>query len=473
VRPRSLTGRIVASFAILSVAAWLAIGAAMFVALRELHADATTSSLADISQTFLVRLRNTVADGALRQVIGEIRDGVGAETTVQVILANGSLLDVGPAGPTPATAVAIPVDSDRGQVVKGTIDYSDGQPHLYAATVLRRSTQAGPRAILLSTVDRSGASALRDLVRTLPILILVTLIVGIPLAVLLTRSVSGPLRRLATATSDLPTAASEPLPLEGPTEVRELTGRFNAMSAELSETRARESELLANLRHDLRTPLTVISGFATALADGTATGDEATRAATAIEEEAARLERLVAELGAIERLRSGSDGLHPEPTDAEAVLRAAAERFAGRAAAADVAVAVEEADGDVSLAADRVALERIIANLVGNAIEAVGRGGHVWLAARGVASHPGIAGPAIAITVTDDGPGFPPGGAGRAFERFYRGDPARTGHGSGLGLAIVLELARAHGGTAHAENLSPRGARVSVVLPVVAGSPAA
>jgi two-component system OmpR family sensor kinase len=55
----------------------------------------------------------------------------------------------------------------------------------------------------------------------------------------------------------------------------------------------------------------------------------------------------------------------------------------------------------------------------------------------------------------------------RAFERFYRGDPARTGQGSGLGLAIVLELARAHGGTAHAENLAPRGARVSVVLPVV------
>jgi two-component system OmpR family sensor kinase len=69
--------------------------------------------------------------------------------------------------------------------------------------------------------------------------------------------------------------------------------------------------------------------------------------------------------------------------------------------------------------------------------------------------------------VTDDGPGFPPGGADRAFERFYRGDPARTGQGSGLGLAIVMELALAHGGEAHAENLSPRGARVSVVLPVV------
>jgi two-component system OmpR family sensor kinase len=68
--------------------------------------------------------------------------------------------------------------------------------------------------------------------------------------------------------------------------------------------------------------------------------------------------------------------------------------------------------------------------------------------------------------VVDDGPGFPPGGTDFAFERFYRGDPARSGPGSGLGLAIVRELARAHGGVAIAENLTPHGARVSVVLPV-------
>ena len=67
--------------------------------------------------------------------------------------------------------------------------------------------------------------------------------------------------------------------------------------------------------------------------------------------------------------------------------------------------------------------------------------------------------------VIDDGPGFPPGGTERAFERFYRGDPSRSGSGSGLGLAIVRELARAHGGKAVAENVAPHGARVSVVLP--------
>src|SRR5436190_1506126 len=91
--------------------------------------------------------------------------------------------------------------------------------------------------------------------------------------------------------------------------------------------------------------------------------------------------------------------------------------------------------------------------------------GHVWLAARsvpaGVSGDPGV----IGLSVTDDGPGFPPGTIDRVFDRFYRADPARSGPGSGLGLAIVRELAEAHGGTALAEQVAPHGARVSVVLP--------
>ena len=93
-------------------------------------------------------------------------------------------------------------------------------------------------------------------------------------------------------------------------------------------------------------------------------------------------------------------------------------------------------------------------------------GGSIRLEARPVDEVAGVGGPAIAFSMLDDGPGFAPGGTARAFERFYRGDPSRTGPGSGLGLSIVRELAVAHGGIASAQNLSPRGARVSVVLPV-------
>jgi signal transduction histidine kinase len=110
----------------------------------------------------------------------------------------------------------------------------------------------------------------------------------------------------------------------------------------------------------------------------------------------------------------------------------------------------------------------MLGNLVANALAAVAPGGAVRLEAGETAiPREGASVPAVWLGVIDDGPGFPPGGATRAFERFWRADPARAGAGSGLGLAIVRELAAAHGGTVYAENVAPHGARVGVVLPRV------
>jgi len=184
----------------------------------------------------------------------------------------------------------------------------------------------------------------------------------------------------------------------------------------------------------------------------------------------------------------GADGLRPEPIDALDLLRSSAERFRSVAASAGIELTVidDSPAGEPDPAdelepatpgnqlpnfvADRGAVERIIANLVSNALAAApSPGGHIWLSAAagapsGVSGAP-AGGETVILSVTDDGPGFPPGAAARAFERFYRADPARTGPGSGLGLAIVREFALAHGGTGYAENVAPRGARVSVVLP--------
>jgi len=472
--PASLTGRIVAAFGLLAVALWLAIGATMFVVLRGLHAEARSSALADIAQTFAVRIRGAAAGGDVRAVIAQIRNDIaGGDVTVHLLAPDGHVVDVGAADPPPTVAITIPDAIRIGDTLVGTAPFADGQTHDYAALVLRGPNAAGPRAVLLSSVDQSGAAALRDVGRSLPIVILVTILVGAPLAFVLSRSVARPLARLAARTGELvdpTTRDATPLPPEGPSEVRGLTERVNAVAAELARSRAREGELLAGLRHDLRTPLTVISGYATALLDGTATGDAANQAAAAIVDETARLERLVAQLGAIERLRTGIDGLHLEPLDAREVLEATAARFAAGARAAGVDLGVAESgepvEAPLALAADRVALERILGNLVDNALAVTGPGGTIRLEARRVEGAAGVPGPALAFSVVDDGPGFPPGGTERAFERFYRGDPSRAGSGSGLGLSIVRELARAHGGSAVAENLVPRGARVSVVLPV-------
>ena len=320
----------------------------------------------------------------------------------------------------------------------------------------------GQVALVLTTPDRSAALALRDLLRVLPAVALVTALIAIPIAWLLSRSITRPLRRLADATAVVP-APGTPTPTlvpEGPREVRELTHRFNAMTGELDRIRVEERELLANVRHDLKTPLTVVFGFAEALRDGTATGSGVARAGDAIAQEAERMGRLVDDLRSIDEL--GTDGLamRPEAVDPTVLVREAAARFAPRASAASVELRAEADDG-LTLVADRAAMERILGNLVDNALAVARPGGHVLAEARAAA------GGAVAFRVSDDGPGFPPGSLERAFDRFYRADPARTGPGTGLGLSIVRALARAHGGDAVAENLAPSGARVTVTLPGV------
>ena len=482
--PRSLGARLLAAFALLALAIVVGVGGALFVVLRGLHQDATLGALSDVAGSVLPQVRESIGTGQLRGTVLEVRDQLAArEIDLLLVSADGRLRPIsasvvaGSFGPILLTQDALP-----GQEVRGTLELHEGGfdgRYVYVATALRRAGNAGPRAVAFIEADRSGALALADVGRTIPIVIIVILLIATPLALVLARSVTRPLRRIAAATGDIPAGRATALPLEGPAEVRNLTGTFNAMSAEMEATRQRERDLLANLRHDLRTPLTVIAGFATALRDGTARGERAKAAARAIEEEAGRLERLITEVGAIERIRSGEESIRPELLDAGEVLASTATRFGPRAAAAGVDLGVATAPGaTLSIAADRLALDRMLANLVENALEATSgadRGSIVIQA--GPATLPGGV-DALRFDVIDDGPGFAPGAAARAFERFWRADPARAGTGSGLGLAIVQELAAAHGGVTHAENHTPGGARVGFTLPRVpwpaprAGGPA-
>jgi two-component system sensor histidine kinase BaeS len=467
-----LSFRLGATMAVLALAILLGVGLVTTVTLRSLHQSAKEANLVLLSRSLLTQARTDAMQGNLRAAIRDL-DSVLSEqgVTPWLLLADGRLhgIDGGP-------GVAAPADLDqtgaRGTGDSGTTAFPDGHRYAWASTLLRPAgAVTGPRAVVFTAPDDSGALALQDIFRGLPLVALLTVLVGGALGWWIHRSVTGPLGRLAHATERVALDGSGgELPLQGPTEVRELTGRFNAMTRELAAARERETALLANLRHDLRTPLTVISGFAAALLDGTAEGAERERAARAIEEEAGRLGALVDQLNDVERLRSGS-GLRPESIDVVGLLHETAARFAARAGAvgASIDVLPSEPDEAPVLTADRTAVERMLANLVENALAALRPGGHIWLSwSVDAAGGSGASGPAVTLSVTDDGRGFPPGTTERVFERFVRGDPSRHGPGSGLGLAIVRELARGHGGEAIAENVAPHGARVSVRLPLLA-----
>lgn len=473
--PDRVASRIALAFIAVGLITTLAVGAGLFVALRELHREAAISALGDIAQPIATRVRLAGAVADLKKELADAAPtfgsdiGVYAVTARRVIATEPSTVDVD------VSTITVDPDQAVGEVRGGDLRAADGSRVLYALTVVRaQGALAGPVAIILTTPDRSGALALRDLLRVLPFVVLITVVLSAPIAWWLSRSITRPLRRLASATSALPAASIEPVPLDGPREVRDLSSRFNATTAELERVRAEERELLANVRHDLRTPLTVVGGFAEALRDGTATGPAAARAGEAIAQEAGRMQRLVDDLRSIDEIRTAGASLRPEALDPAALVADTAARFAQRAESAGVEIRAIGDDG-LALVADRGAVERILGNLVDNAIRSVPSGGHVLVEARAVPSRSGPAsaeatpgaapGAAVALRVSDDGPGFPAGTLERVFDRFYRADPSRTGGSSGLGLSIVRALASAQGGSAVAENLAPTGARVTVTLP--------
>ena len=457
--PDRVSARIGTAFAIVGLVAVLAVGAGMFVSLRSLHQEATISSLQDLAQPILARVRNIGAVAELRAAAAALKPDLPADVGLYA-LAAGRVVTATPDVLDPDVASIDLSGVGLGESKGGDLRASDGSRVLYSATVVRDGAVVGKIAVVLTAPDRSSSQAVRDLLRVLPAVALVILLVVAPIAWLLSRSITRPLRRLAEATSTIPVpgATARPVPPDGPREVRDLTDRFNSMTLELDRVRLEERELLANVRHDLRTPLTVVTGFAEALRDGTASGDAVGRAGDAIAQEAARMSGLVEDLRSIDEVGTAGVALRPEQLDPGALVADAATRFGPRAAAAGVELRAA-ADPGLALAADQAAVERILGNLVENALAVVGRDGHVLVEARSGPSD------AVAFRVSDDGPGFPPGSLERAFDRFYRADPSRTGPGTGLGLSIVRALARAHGGEAVAENLAPTGARITVTLP--------
>ena len=471
--PRGLTSRIVLAFVGLGAAMVLAVTTSLFLVLHQLQQDQIRATLGNnvVGITVALLHRGSSGQATVESTVLDNSDSISRDGGfVLVQRPNGAVL-VLVGNPSSLSIPAAPSGADQNAV--GTMRTSDGKPFVYIEP--KKATTAG-FTFVFAVPDRSVELALGDLWLTMLIVVLVLLIVGAPIAWLLSRSLTGPMRRLAGAAADLPSGSGEqqPLPLEGPSEVRALTERFNAMAHELASTRSEETAMLANLRHDLRTPLTSIGGYAEAIADGTATGERATAAARTISEEAQRLERLVGELGVVERLRQGPAALHPEALNGTEQVAEAMARFQARASAQGVALETAvPVPGEPALhfTGDRLAVERILQNLLENALSVLPKGGHVWLRAA-VLQLPGR--PAgVSLAVTDDGPGFPPGTTERVFERFYRADPSRTGSGSGLGLSIVRELARAHGGEAWAENVAPHGARVTVLLPITPVLPSA
>lgn len=300
--------------------------------------------------------------------------------------------------------------------------------------------------------------------------LLLGIAVAIVVAVLVAQRVTQPLRRAAKA-ADLLGRGDRDVQLvpEGPTEVARILESLNQLNTALANSEGRQREFLLSVSHELRTPLTAVRGYAEALADGLVVQEDLPRIAELVVTETQRLERLVADLLDLARLRAVDFQVAQVPCDMTGVVAEAQAHWQERCRRVGVQLTVEVEPELVALA-DPIRLRQILDNLTENALRVTDEGGIIrWRIVRQPASQTTSIQPMIVVAVADSGPGLSADDARVAFEPgvLYERFRGVRKVGTGLGLAIVGRLAEGMSGTAVAVASDLGGAQFEVHLPAV------
>lgn len=291
-------------------------------------------------------------------------------------------------------------------------------------------------------------------------------LIGVAAALILgfafSQSVTAPLRNIARAARSVARGNyRERVPATGPREVRDLAANFNRMTEEVQRSQQTLRDFLANISHELKTPLTSIRGFSSAILDGTIDDTQGIeRSARIISDESSRVLRLVEELLDLSRIESGQVSMRQEEIPIDELFRHVGEVFALRSEESDVRLDLPERTS-TRIRGDFDRLEQVLNNLLDNAFRHTPPSGRVSVATS--EPRPGL----IQVSVTDTGAGIPPDHIPHLFERFYRAPANGTTRvkGYGLGLAICREIVRSHGGEIWATSDPGHGTTFSFTLP--------
>jgi two-component system sensor histidine kinase BaeS len=347
-----------------------------------------------------------------------------------------------------------PVVSTRGG--QPAADGSRGAP--VTARVVVGGTEVGTVALRFSDTSIPGPdSRLRDaLFRAVALAAGLAAVLALSVAILVSRRITRPVVALtgvarAMESGDRGVRVADS---GGMGELGELASAFNQMADTLNREDALRRNVVADVAHELRTPITVLQASTEALRDGAveASPDEL----SSLHDEAVRLGRMVEDLETLASAEAAGLRLERRAVDLTDVAVQAVDTQRQQFDSAELRIVTRLSP--VTVEGDRARLLQVVTNLLTNALKFTPSGGTVT-----VDVHP--AGSSARIEVSDTGVGLTSDEIDHVFERFWRGSRARRAAGSGIGLAVVAELARAHGGSVEASGAPGRGARFVVTLP--------
>ncbi len=472
----SLSQKMILAFAaVIALSLILASGAFAYI-LREYQADRERDRLEQVALSASGLVIRALRNGIPLQEVESQLDQVATAAHARILLLSDRGVVVHDSDQDKLTdrSFSVPlVTSRRAGIYQGTLDTTSGE-QVYAVVPFG---QSGYRVAVLAP-EQSLTNAWRDLLPRLSVAAIGALLVSIAIAWRLAASITRPLVQITWVSEEMARGHYEHQ-LETPEtgdEVGRLATAFNAMAREVGRSHRAMRDLLANVSHDLRTPLTSIQGFAGALVDGTIHDRQgAHEAGRVIGEEAERMRHLIDDLLYLGRIESGEAVIEKAELDLADLVRASQRRFTFRAEETNTTLRLDVSK-PVHVLGDPHRLAQVLDNLLDNAFKHTPAGGTITVSV-GTVREPAARGrprsPASAVLqVHNTGSLIPPDEIERVFERFYQLDKARVGkEGRGLGLAIAREIVQAHGGTIEAASTEGDGTSFVVSLPLVEAVP--
>ncbi len=292
---------------------------------------------------------------------------------------------------------------------------------------------------------------------------LVAIGLALLLSLIMTRWIADPLSKMAQSAKKMASGDFEDIPLNGPKEVQQLSSALNTMNKKLLQTLQSQRDFVANVSHELKTPITSMQGFAQALVDGTVRSREAIqKAGKVILVETERLHRLVVDLLALTRFDAGTADLKHQNIKLTAIIHNILEQYSITSKTANIRI-IFQPKVELNILGDADRLSQVFSNILDNAIKFSPNNSQIFIDFE-KKENTGL------IKIRDQGPGIREEDQHRIFERFYQVDKSRRGgegRGVGLGLAISSQIIHVHNGKIWVESDGMKGSTFVVELPII------